>query len=72
MPPQPRKAVRAALRALAEGRAGLDVKALDLDDDASLYRLRVGAWRAVYSIDGREIVVLRIFHRGDGYAWLED
>ena len=76
MPPDPKRRMKDALRRLAEdptGRTiGLDVKELDVSEAAPrLYRLRVGEWRAVFAVEGRDVVVARIFHRRDGYAWME-
>lgn len=70
-----RRRLKAALRLLAKDPSGLstslDVRRLDLDDGTAMYRLRVGDWRAVFTID-QDLVVLRIFHRSDGYGWLAD
>ena len=68
--------MRDALRALADDPLGkarlLDVKELDLRRrEPPLYRLRVGDWRAVYFVRGRDVLVVRIFHRGEGYRWLD-
>jgi len=76
MPPDPKRRMKEALRRLAEdptGRTvGLDIKELDVSEEAPrLYRVRVGEWRAVFAVDGREVIVARIFHRRDGYAWME-
>lgn len=50
----------------------LDVKRLDLPDrEAPVYRLRVGDWRVVYLVAGTDVLVVRIFHRSEGYQWLE-
>ncbi|MCK5291080.1 MAG: type II toxin-antitoxin system RelE/ParE family toxin [Thermoplasmata archaeon] len=35
------------------------------------FRLRVGDYRVVYTIEESEILVVRIFHRSSGYSWLE-
>lgn len=75
MPPAVKKRVKAALRLLAADPTGtsnrLDVKRLDVDPGQAMYRLRVGEWRAAFTVDSA-IVVLRIFHRSEGYGWLAD
>ncbi len=76
MPPQPRRRLKEALRRLQEdptGRTvGLGVRELDTSDELPrLYRLRVGDWRAVFAMRGNDLIVARIFHRRDGYGWLE-
>ena len=35
------------------------------------YRLRVGGFRAVYTVTNQEIRVTEIFRRGRGYRWLD-
>ncbi|MCA1818847.1 MAG: type II toxin-antitoxin system RelE/ParE family toxin [Thermoplasmatota archaeon] len=73
--PSVRKRLKHALRLLAQDPSGrsarLDVKRLDTDDGAGIYRLRVGDWRMGFTIDGA-VLVLRIFHRDEGYGWLVD
>ncbi len=73
--PEPKRRLRAAFRLLGEDPSGvthdLDVKRLDTDPGQPMYRLRVGVWRAAFTVD-EDVVVLRIFHRRDGYAWLDD
>lgn len=49
----------------------LDVKRLDGDPGQPMYRLRVGEWRLAFTVDSA-VVVLRIFHRSEGYGWLAD
>jgi mRNA interferase RelE/StbE len=76
MPPQPKRRLKEALRLLGQdptGRTvGLDVKELDASDALPrLFRLRVGDWRAVFTMEGNDLIVTRIFHRRDGYGWLE-
>lgn len=46
-------------------RPGLDIKALRGTN--RLFRLRIGAWRAVYGIDAGDVVVTDIFPRSKGY-----
>lgn len=73
--PAVKKRVKAALRLLAEDPSGtsngLDVKRLDTDPGHPMYRLRLGDWRVAFAVD-EAIVVLRLFHRRDGYGWLTD
>lgn len=74
--PTVKKRIRAALRRLAEdptGRSvGLDVKSLDTSERLPrAFRLRVGDWRLAFLLRDGEILVMRIFHRRDGYGWLE-
>ena len=76
MAPEPKRRTKDALGRLAEdpsGRTnGLDVKQLDSGDILPhLFRLRVGDWRAVFAVDDREVIVVRAFHRRDGYGWME-
>lgn len=75
MPPGPRKRMREALRLLADDPSGhengLDVKRLRTPGDPPAFRLRVGAWRAVWLLQPDHLDVLRIFHRSEGYSWLE-
>ncbi|MBI4394344.1 MAG: type II toxin-antitoxin system RelE/ParE family toxin [Euryarchaeota archaeon] len=70
-----KRRLKKALRGLAEDPSGisnaLDVKRLDADPAQPMYRLRVGEWRIAFTLD-RDVVVLRIFHRKDGYGWLAD
>ncbi len=75
MAPTTKRRFRDALRALARdpsGRSvGLDVKRLDVDGGVALWRLRVGDWRAAFTVD-EATVVLRVFHRSEGYGWVAD
>ncbi len=49
----------------------LDFKRLDASPGIAIFRVRVGDWRIAYTID-EDVVVLRVFHRRDGYGWLAD
>lgn len=74
--PSVRRRLKAALKALADdpsGQAGrLDVKRLDTDEAGPvMHRLRVGDWRIAFTVEKGALVVLRVFHRSDGYAWLD-
>lgn len=73
--PTTRKRLKAALKLLATDPSGtsnhLDVKRLDAQLGQPVYRLRIGEWRIAFTVD-KDLVVLRIFHRRDGYGWLAD
>ncbi|HLE95946.1 MAG TPA: type II toxin-antitoxin system RelE/ParE family toxin [Candidatus Thermoplasmatota archaeon] len=70
--PEPKRAVAAAMRGLAADDARLDVRPLVAPGlGRPLVRLRAGEWRVVFVREGRTIVVARIFHRREGYAWLD-
>ncbi len=74
--PTVKKRIRAALRRLAEDSTGrsndLDVRELDTSDRLPrAFRLRVGDWRVGFLLRDGAILVMRIFHRRDGYGWLE-
>jgi mRNA-degrading endonuclease RelE of RelBE toxin-antitoxin system len=75
MAPAPKRRVKQALRDIANDpmdRAGtLDFKRLDSTPGIAIFRVRVGDWRIAYTID-KDIVVLRVFHHGDGYGWMAD
>ncbi len=76
LPPEIKKPLREALRSLADDPTGRatrrDVKGLDTSGELPrLFRLRHGEWRAVFALQGGDVLVLRIFHRGDGYGWME-
>lgn len=75
MHPTTKHRMRAALTQLkAEWPAtkGLSIKQLRLDSPGRpIYRLRVGPWRAVFQPGQAGLEVVRVFHRRDGYDWLE-
>jgi mRNA-degrading endonuclease RelE of RelBE toxin-antitoxin system len=75
LPPQVKRKLKAALRLLGQDPSGmttgLDVKRLDADLGQPMYRARVGEWRIAFTVD-RDVVVLRVFHRSEGYGWLAD
>ena len=74
-PSSAKRRLKEALRRLGQdpsGRStGLDVKRLDTEPGQAMYRLRVGDWRIAFTVD-KEVVVLRVFHRSDGYGWIAD
>lgn len=61
--------IREALLRLEEDpttpRPGADIKRLR--GTQRLWRLRMGAWRAIYGIDGQLVIVTDIFPRSKGY-----
>ena len=72
LPPADATRVKAALRRLAEdprtSRSGTDLKKLKgTHGRQDLYRLRIGDYRAVFAIVGREVLVTDLFPRGSGY-----
>lgn len=75
MPPTARKRMRAALAQLPEDPSGtttdLDVKRLRTADEPPVFRLRVGDWRAAFLVRGDTVDVVKIFHRSEGYGWLD-
>lgn len=74
LPPGPKKALRKALDILDQDpRApGLDWKRLETSKTTDLlYRLRVGDYRVAFVLRGRHTRVVRIFHRREGYAWMQ-
>ena len=66
MPAAQAMAIRERLAKLAESpsRRDLDVKKLK---GRSGFRLRVGAWRVIYAIEGDRLTVLRVAPRGEAY-----
>lgn len=70
--PAPKRAVRQAFDLLAQDRfaPGLDIRLLRGSGPAK-FRVRVGDYRIVFVVLERETRVLRVFHRSEGYGWLE-
>ena len=70
LPSKERRRVVRALAALGENplapRPGCDIKKLEATEPAK-YRLRVGDWRGVYSIEPEVVRVIELFRRGRGY-----
>ncbi|MFX1579951.1 MAG: type II toxin-antitoxin system RelE/ParE family toxin [Promethearchaeota archaeon] len=70
-----KKRVKDALANLEEDpfrkRSGADIKKLVTPDEPSLYRLRIGDYRAIYFVVENEVKVTEIIHRSKGYKWLE-
>lgn len=74
LPPTVKKAARAALGLLdGDPRArGLDWKRLETAATIDhVYRVRVGDYRIAYVLRGAQTRVVRVFHRREGYRWLE-
>ena len=74
LPPAPKRLMRAALDALAEDPRphGFDWKRLETAETSEpAYRLRVGDYRVVYVVRGAQTRVVRIFHRREGYRWMQ-
>ena len=72
--PAPRKALRQALQLLAKDpyHEGLDWKVLRTRGADRLLRYRVlKRYRIVVLLRGDRRIVWRIFHRDEGYGWLE-
>lgn len=70
VPPASKKRLRAGLCRIAAGDAtGLDVR--PLRGSHGLLRLRVGNWRAACRQSKASVDVVRVFHRSDGYDWLD-
>lgn len=74
-PPEAKKKLKAALHRLkAEGPAAksLDVRLLrQALGAAPVFRLKVGTWRIAFRLHGKDLQVVRVFPRRDGYGWLE-
>ena len=74
LPPGPRAAVKAALDALrhhdGDRPPGLDVRRL-AHPGTPHFRIRVGTYRIVYARSGQAHRVIKVFHRSEGYGWLE-
>jgi mRNA interferase RelE/StbE len=52
-------------------RSGADIKKLKGFNNPALYRLRVGDYRIVYTIDKTTVKITELFRRGKGYSWLD-
>lgn len=75
-PPAVKARLRDALRKLAKDptgrKAGLDVKELAMPADVPrTFRCAVGGHRIVFLVQPGQVRVLRIFHRSQGYTWLD-
>lgn len=74
LPPGPKAAVRKALAILdahdGDRPPALDVKRLGREGIPT-FRIRVGTYRIVYARFAQAHRVLKVFHRSEGYGWLE-
>lgn len=72
--PGPRRAIRDALRILQDFDGDrpptLDVRRLQ-HQTKGYYRLRVGDYRVAFTRQGQAQRVVKVFHRSEGYGWLE-
>ena len=73
IPPEPRRRIREAVARLAEDPYAdeLDIRPVRSLGGGRLYRCRVGSFRIVFAVVPEGARVLRVFHRRDGYGWLE-
>lgn len=76
VPPETSRRFREAFRRLADDptgiSVGLDVKVLETDENMPrMFRVRLGDWRAAFTLEADAVIVLRVFHRSEGYGWLE-
>jgi mRNA interferase RelE/StbE len=67
-----RKRILAAIRALGQDPSrsapGKDVRKLNTPTGRiPLYRLRIGAYRAIFAIEGETVWVTELVHRGQAY-----
>lgn len=69
LPGKERARIQQALLPLEEDpftpRAGADLKRLK--GTARLHRIRIGSWRAIYGIDGKDVIVTDVFRKKRGY-----
>lgn len=71
--PAPKRALKDGLLALdADPRpAGHDFRLLRKEGRYLYFRLRVGEYRVIYSPVAGATYIWRVFHRNEGYAWLD-
>lgn len=73
--PGPKRRIKEALASLAKdpsGRMGaLDVKQLASPAPLLAYRLKLGDWRVAWYVTDDALEVIRVFHRSEGYGWLQ-
>jgi mRNA interferase RelE/StbE len=72
LPARDLERIRTSLRSLRQDpvtrRSGTDIKRLaGTRGREDLFRLRIGTYRAVYSVRGDEVLVTDLFARGRGY-----
>ena len=67
--------IRESLKMLKENpfrdRPKADIKKIAGSYEPPFYRLRIGDYRAVYTIEGKDVKITSIIHREKGYKWLE-
>src|SRR5437879_1025441 len=67
--------IRRKLRVLEEdpfrSRPGADLRLLWGDDEPPLYRLRVGDYRILYFVVGRQVRITEVLHRSQAYRGLD-
>ena len=59
--------IRSKLDQLALDEAGLRNMIKALKGGSGALRLRIGDWRVIYSVEGDDLIVLRIAHRREAY-----
>ncbi len=73
--PRQKRRIKSHLQELEEGpfqrRSGADIKRLITHTEPPLFRLRIGDYRAIYSVVDHEVRVTEIIHRSRGYKWLD-
>ncbi len=70
LPPNPRSRIVRGLRVLEDDpfrpRPKADIRPIE-GTEPKKYRIRIGDYRAVYAIVGREVKIIEVFARGRGY-----
>lgn len=70
-----RERIKAGLRNLGEDpfrrRPKADIKKLEGSRNPELYRMRIGDFRALYAVIGKDVRITEIIKRGKGYEWLD-
>jgi plasmid stabilization system protein ParE len=73
-PPAAKRELKRVLETMRKGSTGLDIRELRQlgpTRGPTLFRVRAGAWRMVFRLQGKDLEVVRVFHRRDGYGWME-
>ena len=67
--------IRRKLRVLEEdpfrSRPGADLRLLWEDDEPPLYHLRIGDYRVLYFVVGKEVRITEVLHRSQAYRGLD-
>lgn len=67
--------IKKALSGLKEDpfkrRSGADIKKIEGSHNPTFYRIRVGDYRAIYTVDINSVKITKIIHRERGYSWLD-